>query len=46
LSDGQAYSRLELRLTATGERVLRGDANRVDLLGIDRWVGGTHVTRG
>jgi Domain of unknown function (DUF1835) len=35
-----------LRLTATGERVLRGDADRVELLGIDRWIGGTHVTPG
>jgi hypothetical protein len=24
--------------------VLAGEANRVALLGIDRWVGGTHVT--
>jgi hypothetical protein len=46
LSDGQAYSRLELRVTAAGERVLRGEANRVELLGLDRWVGGTHVTNG
>jgi hypothetical protein len=44
LSDGQAYSRLELRVTDAGERVLRGEANRVELLGIDRWIGGTHVT--
>jgi hypothetical protein len=34
----------ELRLTADGERVLRGEVDRVELLGIDRWVGGTHVT--
>jgi hypothetical protein len=33
-----------LCLTADGERVLRGDADRVELLGIDRWIGGTHVT--
>jgi hypothetical protein len=24
--------------------VLCGEADRVDLLGIDRWLGGTHVT--
>jgi hypothetical protein len=36
--------RLELHVTDAGERVLRGEANRVALLGIDRWVGGTHVT--
>jgi len=46
LSDGQSFMRLELRVTGEGERVLRGAANRVELLGIDRWVGGTHVTRG
>ena len=44
VSDGRLYARLELRLTATGERTLRGDADRVHLLGVDRWVGGTHVT--
>jgi hypothetical protein len=33
-----------LRLTAVGERTLSGEADRVSLLGIDRWVGGTHVT--
>lgn len=46
LSDGQAFTRLELRVTEAGERVLAGEANRVELLGIDRWVGGTHVTHG
>jgi redox-sensitive transcriptional activator SoxR len=44
LSDGRQYAGLRIRLTATGEAVLRGDADRVELLGIDRWVGGTHVT--
>jgi hypothetical protein len=46
---GEGDSRLvesegRLRLTAAGERVLRGEADRVELLGVDRWVGGTHVT--
>ena len=44
LGDGQLFARLQLRLTATGERVLRGDADRVELLGIDRWIGGSHIT--
>ena len=44
LGDGQAFARLPLRLTRAGERVLRQDADRVTLLGVDRWVGGTHVT--
>jgi redox-sensitive transcriptional activator SoxR len=46
LSDGQSFMRLELRVTKAGERVLDGKANRVELLGIDRWVGGTRVSRG
>ena len=44
LSDGQVFSRLPLRLTEEGQRVLRGESDRVDLLGVDRWIGGTHVT--
>jgi hypothetical protein len=40
-SDGNS---VELVLTPTGQRVLDGEADRVALLGIDRWVGGTHVT--
>jgi DNA-binding transcriptional MerR regulator len=44
LGDGQLFARLRLRLTATGERVLAGEADRVELLGLDRRLGGTHVT--
>jgi DNA-binding transcriptional MerR regulator len=44
LSDSQHYARLRLRLTATGEHALRGEADRVELLDIDRWIGGTHIT--
>jgi len=44
LSDNQLFARLHLRLTATGEGALRGEADRVELLGIDRWIGGTHIT--
>jgi redox-sensitive transcriptional activator SoxR len=44
LSDSQRFARLQLRLTATGEDTLRGAADRVGLLGIDRWIGGTHIT--
>ena len=46
LGDGQRFARLRLRLTATGERTLRGEADRVELLGLDRWIGGTHLTSG
>ena len=42
--DGPPFARLRLQLTAVGEEVLRGDADRVELLGVDRWIGGTHVT--
>ena len=44
LSDNQLFARLPLRLTATGERTVRGKADRVELLGVDRWIGGTHLT--
>jgi hypothetical protein len=44
LGDGQLFARLQLQLTATGERTLRGEADRVELLGIDRWIGGTHLS--
>jgi DNA-binding transcriptional MerR regulator len=44
LSDGQEYAWIGLRVTPSGERVLAGDADRVELLGVDRWLGGSHVT--
>jgi redox-sensitive transcriptional activator SoxR len=46
LSDGSVFARLPLRLTAEGESVLRGTSDRIELLGVDRWVGGTHITAG
>jgi redox-sensitive transcriptional activator SoxR len=46
LGDGQRFARLDLRLTPAGERTLRGEADRVELLGIDRWIGGTHLAPG
>jgi redox-sensitive transcriptional activator SoxR len=45
LGDAHAFLHVPLRLTSEGERVLRGEADRVELLALDRWVGGTHVTR-
>ncbi len=44
LSDNELFARLQLRLTPAGERTLRGKADRVELLGIDRWIGGTHLS--
>jgi hypothetical protein len=32
-----------LRLTSTGQRVLEGEADHVELNGVDRWVGGVHL---
>jgi hypothetical protein len=44
LSDAQAFTAVSLRLTPAGERVLQHQADRVHLLGVDRWVGGSHIT--
>jgi hypothetical protein len=44
LGDAHAFAGLSLRLTRSGERVLEQKADRVKLLGADRWVGGTHIT--
>ena len=44
LSDAHVFARLAVRLTEEGERMLQGRSDRVDLLGVDRWIGGTHVT--
>jgi hypothetical protein len=35
-----------VELTDEGRAVLAGEADRVELLGIDRWVGGTHLVPG
>jgi DNA-binding transcriptional MerR regulator len=43
-SEGSVFARLPLRLTAQGESVLRRESDGTELLGIDRWIGGTHVT--
>ena len=43
LGDGPAFAGLSLRLTSAGDRVLRGEDDRVELLGIDRWVGDAHI---
>jgi redox-sensitive transcriptional activator SoxR len=43
LGDGRRFAGVPIRLTRNGERVLAGDEDRVALLGIDRWVGGTHL---
>jgi len=45
LGDAHLFVHLRLRLTAAGERTLAGEADRVDLLGADRWIGGARITR-
>jgi redox-sensitive transcriptional activator SoxR len=44
LSDEHVFLQLPLRLTGEGKRVLQGRSDRIDLLGVDRWIGGTHLT--
>jgi DNA-binding transcriptional MerR regulator len=44
LSDPRSFARLPLRLTGPGQRVMDGRDDRVALLGLDRWLGGTHLT--
>jgi DNA-binding transcriptional MerR regulator len=46
LGDAHVFAHLPLRLTHSGGQVLAGQADRVALLGIDRWVGGTHLDAG
>lgn len=46
LGDASAYTATRLSLTETGVGVLAGRLDRVELLGIDRWLGGTHLRRG
>jgi hypothetical protein len=41
--DGRVDRLTRLRLTATGARVLAGEADHVALNGVDRWIGGVHL---
>ncbi|HKP17226.1 MAG TPA: MerR family transcriptional regulator [Gaiellaceae bacterium] len=43
IGDGPAFAATPVALTEAGHAVLAGAADRVELLGIDRWVGGTHL---
>jgi redox-sensitive transcriptional activator SoxR len=44
LGDGSRFASTRLRLTDAGKCVLRGESDCVELLGLDRWLGGTHLT--
>lgn len=43
-SPDASFVRSTLTLTDDGKRVLRGEADHVELNGIDRWLGGVHLT--
>jgi DNA-binding transcriptional MerR regulator len=44
LGDGHLFTQQPLRLTDTGRSALAGEVDRAELLPLDRWIGGTHVT--
>jgi hypothetical protein len=44
LGDAARFVRLPIVLTSRGAEVLAGEADRAELVPLDRWVGGTHVT--
>jgi hypothetical protein len=44
--DARTFADAEVALTDSGRDVLAGAADRVELLGIDRWLGGTHLHAG
>jgi hypothetical protein len=44
--DGLVHDDGALELTADGEAVLEGRADRIALIGIDRWLGGLHLRPG
>jgi len=43
VSPDPGFRAQRMELTDAGRRVLRGDADRVGLRGIDRWLGGVHL---
>lgn len=42
-SDQERFWKRKIRLTTAGERVAKDEANAIQLNGIDRWIGGTHL---
>jgi Domain of unknown function (DUF1835) len=44
--EAHAFAATQLTITETGRDVLAGRADLVKILGIDRWVGGTHLRPG
>lgn len=43
LGDASTFTAARLRVTDAGRSVLAGERDRVELLGIDRWLGGTRL---
>jgi DNA-binding transcriptional MerR regulator len=43
LGDARTFAASTLAITETGRQVVAGEADRVEVLGIDRWLGGTHL---
>jgi DNA-binding transcriptional MerR regulator len=46
LGDPRAFTSAPVVLSELGRQVLAGEADRVEVAGIDRWLGGTHLGRG
>jgi hypothetical protein len=46
LGDDRAFAATALALTDAGRAVLAGEADRIAVVGIDRWLGGTHLRPG
>jgi hypothetical protein len=42
--EGEGFEEREIQLTDTGRAVLAGEADRAELVPLDRWIGGVHVT--
>lgn len=42
---GRTMRSAQMTLTPAGREVLAGRASRIELIGLDRWIGGIHLTR-
>jgi len=41
--DARSFMAVAVTLTDAGRAVLGGEADAIELIGIDRWLGGTHL---
>ncbi|MGZ4354080.1 MAG: hypothetical protein ACXVZ4_11075, partial [Gaiellaceae bacterium] len=44
LGDARRFAATPVTLTDAGSSVLAGERDAIELRGIDRWLGGTHLT--